>query len=851
MSDPLLRQHERRFHLEHLGLTLLLGLFCVLLTVSSLLAPLDRRLFDRFSASLTPTPHPDLLLVAVDDYSLHQLGRWPWDRSLHARLIERLTEGGARAVMYDIMLSEPDLLRPDSDAALVEALTGHGRVYLPVHVDQLRGGKPVEALPWRQFAEVAHRLGHVDLVRDGDGLVRGLWLRAGAGQAFWPHMGLAVLEDELPVAMAPYQRRGRGEGKHNRRITEHPRRLAFGPMEIPRVSAADVIDGRIPATLLADRIVLVGTTAVDTGDVFAVPGARGVEAGVEIHARVISGLFADELIENVGPASSVLLSLLVALLAPLWLPLCRPRQVPVLIVSLLAGAVLLSVALLWLGAMWWSPTAALVTVVMAAPLWTWRRLQYSVDYITGIIAHIMQPGEKSGRLQHAADLAPLLRMLRVLPLRAWRLENRGAGELQTGGDPVEETCWQGQSARHYEFQREQNRYELSLIWRSPTQGRDLDDTVRAMVARVAAPPRADSAALRPIAPVIESLGTTDRRQRGFTRVLYGAVTKLDRPVLLADACGQVLMVNNSLLNLLGLDNRPLQGWHLLDLARDLRLEPADWSRCLAEAVEQGNARLEIEGSRGETLQVSLTRVDTGPPVIQMLMLEIGDVTELVQARHTRTELLQFLSHDMRSPMISILALTEKMRQNPVGTVPSDFLDQLDLHARRNLNVAEQFLQLLRVEAMPHIDMMALDMLPVVESALEKVRPDAQRADVVLRLDYDDEQPVWVRGNHELLVRLLNNLLRNAVRYSAAGGSVDVCLLAAAGEVRVEVRDRGPGIPLARQADLFTRTEHGKGLGLRYVDLVARRHGGRVTVESTPGEGARFTLALPALAEDEL
>jgi signal transduction histidine kinase len=262
--------------------------------------------------------------------------------------------------------------------------------------------------------------------------------------------------------------------------------------------------------------------------------------------------------------------------------------------------------------------------------------------------------------------------------------------------------------------------------------------------------------------------------------------------------------------------------------------------------------MELAGRHGESWAVSLSRVNAGGQIGQVIVLQITDVTALVRVRRTRTELLHFLSHDLRSPMISILALTEKMRQSPDATRLPDFLDQLDIHARRNLGVAEQFLQLIRLESMLQIDMIDLDMLPVVESAVEQLRDQAEAADVTLRVDYRDEDQVWVRGNHELLTRLLINLLSNAVRHSFAGGSVDVRLHVRNGEVFCEVRDRGPGIELDRQEALFSQLqEDGKGLGLRFVGLVASRHGGRMLLDSKPGEGSRFTLALPALVLDEL
>ena len=105
-----------------------------------------------------------------------------------------------------------------------------------------------------------------------------------------------------------------------------------------------------------------------------------------------------------------------------------------------------------------------------------------------------------------------------------------------------------------------------------------------------------------------------------------------------------------------------------------------------------------------------------------------------------------------------------------------------------------------------------------------------------------------------------NLLTNAIKYSHQGNSIDVTLSADAGEVHCEVRDRGVGITpefVERLFERYTRSankavnkERGAGLGLRFVKVVAERHGGSMAVSSVEGEGSRFTLTLPQLHLEE-
>jgi two-component system phosphate regulon sensor histidine kinase PhoR len=115
----------------------------------------------------------------------------------------------------------------------------------------------------------------------------------------------------------------------------------------------------------------------------------------------------------------------------------------------------------------------------------------------------------------------------------------------------------------------------------------------------------------------------------------------------------------------------------------------------------------------------------------------------------------------------------------------------------------------------------------------------------------------VRGDRDELLRLFENLVENALKYAASGKRLDITLLPPSErEVRVAVRDFGPGIApehLPRLTERFyrvdvtdSRAQGGTGLGLALVKHIANRHGGRLTIESTLGQGATFTVHLPAL-----
>lgn len=278
-------------------------------------------------------------------------------------------------------------------------------------------------------------------------------------------------------------------------------------------------------------------------------------------------------------------------------------------------------------------------------------------------------------------------------------------------------------------------------------------------------------------------------------------------------------------------------------------------------LADGRVQKECRNRRGMDLYLDMILVHAGDQPGRMLIVSLKDISDVKQAMRTRTEMLDFLSHDLRSPMVSVLALIGKMRHGEDGERLGDFLDNVEHYAQRNLNIAEQFLQLARVESEEAVEMIEQDMLDVVESAVDQVQIQAQARDIRLRFSYNQDEDVWVRGNNELLERLVVNLLTNAVKYSHEGGDVDVRLYASDDWVMCQVRDHGVGIPEAFQERLFERFSRasssggartrGAGLGLRFVKVVTERHGGDITVESEPDQGSCFTLALPRIKVDHL
>ena len=370
-------------------------------------------------------PPAAAIIVAIDDQSLEEIGRWPWPRHIHALLIDRLRQAGARVVGFDILFSEPEDEHPGDDRVLAQALRAHGKVVLPVapagHGDD---GIHV-ALPIPELAQSA-MLGHVDVELDDDGIVRGSYLRAGIGAPHFPSLALAMLlagdpdratglvGDRDPVPPVPDSRLW---VRSDRFLVP----FVGAPGTIERVPYAEVLRGKTDALAkLRDRYVLVGATAAGIGSSLATPVSRLGQpmSGVEFNANVFSSLH-DGLLPRLLPRSAGLaLTALLVMLSLVLYALLPPQAALVAVAVPAAVAVGTSLALVRLGPYWFGPAPALVTLIIGYPLWSWRRLRASVAALRAernrieatlhAIGDAVITTDREGRVQYLNPVAEFL-----------------------------------------------------------------------------------------------------------------------------------------------------------------------------------------------------------------------------------------------------------------------------------------------------------------------------------------------------------------------------------------------------------------------------------------------------------
>lgn len=337
-----------------------------LLIAAGVTTKADNAIYDLHVRYWQYTPDNDVVIIAIDPKSLDALGRFPWQRSIHARLIDRLTASGVRGIGMDVTISSPETSNPQNDALLAEAIRRNGKVVMPVFAEAVNlGGSLQEALPIQSIAQSVAALGQVDVAKDTDEQVRGAYLKAGLGSAYWPSLALAVYQLDHPASTmtlpglrdpstndaSPYLWM-----RDNYVLLRYAGRAGtFGSL-----SYVDVLDGSAPASLLKGRWVLIGATAEGLGDIIQTPDSA--MPGVEYQANVLESLQRGMLVTPLHFFGQLLLASGVLIVPLLLYGLPGFRKTWQLLLVAVILALVLCIGLLRMFYVWWPPAACLLVI---------------------------------------------------------------------------------------------------------------------------------------------------------------------------------------------------------------------------------------------------------------------------------------------------------------------------------------------------------------------------------------------------------------------------------------------------------------------------------------------------------
>ncbi len=226
------------------------------------------------------------------------------------------------------------------------------------------------------------------------------------------------------------------------------------------------------------------------------------------------------------------------------------------------------------------------------------------------------------------------------------------------------------------------------------------------------------------------------------------------------------------------------------------------------------------------------------------------------ASRLKDEFLATVSHELRTPLNAVLGWTSLLRSTHMDAARrSKALETIERNARLQQKIVEDLIDVSRISAgQLHLVKEPMPFRPVVESAVESVRPFAAAKSIALTVELGDD-PAILFGDHARLQQVVGNLLSNAIKFTPEGGAVRVSLHVNESRVELAVADTGVGIAPAflphvferfRQEDQrVTRTHGGLGLGLAIVRHLTEMHGGNVAaVSAGAGKGATFIVRLP-------
>jgi CHASE2 domain-containing sensor protein/signal transduction histidine kinase len=717
--------------------------FLVTLTAALLLAKspagdrIDNALLDQLSAFNRGEPDPQILLIAIDDAALEQVGPWPWDRAVHARLLDRLSAGGVKAIGLDILFAEP-APDPRSDTALAAALERAGNVVVPAYfrTPGSNGRRFDLVQPIAPIADAARGKGHVNVRFDDDAIVRRAHLRLrGQGETV-DHFALAVARLAHPeVKHLTAAAMARALPDRTPHIIPYQAAGSY-----PAISASALLAGEVPDAVLKGKIALVGATAPGMGDSFAVPGTAGhVMPGIEIQANMVDALLRQAMRSDAdsGLPIVVVAAFLALLLTAYWFlpPTASVATTALLLMGSLAAIVF---ALFRLG-IWFPPSGLLLAALLAYPLWSWRRLSALNSYIESEAASL--------RSSFTTDTAP----------RA---------------------------------------------------GFDLDR----------------------ISSSIENLHALVGRVQDVRTFMEQVINKAPDAMTVVDSNGQIILANP------GADRLFAGAATGGSLAALLPCAAADWTAIDDEMTLASGEHLLVRGA-----PLGMASAPGEPAAIVRLI----DISAMRALEAERSEMLEFLSHDMRAPQAAILAL--------VGTTATSEQDPVFARIRRQaetgLKLADDFVQLARLDG-GSMKADVINMRDLLGEVVDRFHTAAAARGVDLERPADGE-PALVLADPWMLDRAFGNLVDNAIKFSPPGGTVRCCVeqLADSDIISASVEDSGSGLSAERRADPFARfgsreNSSGTGLGLAYVKKAAEAHGAEIDVASSD-RGTRFTLRFQA------
>ncbi len=823
----------------------------------------ERHLIDLRYRLLQRDATGEIVVVKIDPVSLAEQGVWPWPRSRHAELLDRLFQAGAREVALDIDFSSRQ--DPVEDARFAAALNKYGdRVILAVFKQEDRHSSSNAISYTRPLPEflTSVRIASLNVRPDPDGTIRMMQVADS-----WP-------DDFVPTLPTMLSRTSRG-------ATESYN-IDFGirAQSVPQLSYADILRGNFERSRIAGKRVIVGATASELRDSAPVP-VRQDMPGPLIQAIATESLLQQRDLAS-SPGAVVLLG--IALIVVMGGTRFRAWNWRFgLAVTIAATFAILGIALLVQA---YLPVILYVTPLIVAIGFTFiigltgRIEDQSVRLLAQGLALKHQDAFMRRVVNNTFDgLLTIDGMgsIRSFNPAAQRIFGIGADEMlgQNFATMLTGTAGFGEGSGAATSL-------LGAVARSGTSrgimGRRRDGSAFPMDLAVTEMQESGTSVYIALVRDISARAAAETMAAEAQQRLVDALESINEAFVLCDTQDRIVLFNEKFRELHGpVGNVIAIGSRFDDIVRGVAAQGLvpeasgriqEWIRERMARHRDPQGSFEMEMTDGHWYRISERRTMAGGVVGTMIDIteEKRREQELRRARdaaeianRSKSEFLANMSHELRTPLNAIIGFSELMKNEVLGPigVPSYNGYVRDIHesAQHLLGIINDILDLSRVEAGKlKLFESTMNIVAVVQGVVRLIQERAADAGVKIAVESAADMPaLW--ADERLVKQMLINLLANAVKFTPRGGQVNVRVQQdSAGAIALMITDTGIGIsetdmakvmePFGQADGSLRRRYDGTGLGLPLVRSFVELHGATFDLDSRVGAGTTAIVRFP-------
>ena len=329
--------------------------------------------------------------------------------------------------------------------------------------------------------------------------------------------------------------------------------------------------------------------------------------------------------------------------------------------------------------------------------------------------------------------------------------------------------------------------------------------------------------------------------------------------MVLDRQGRILMINIAMDRMFRLKGGLIIGKTFIEVLRHHQLN--EFIQAMLKEPANRSVEIVVQTPEERVFTVQASTASEAQESSPVAVFVFHDVTELKRLEHVRKDFVANVSHELRTPLTSIKgyleALLDGAKDDPQKC--QQFLKVAQQHADQLNNLITDLLQLSQIESGRYEwRRERINPQGFIRTAVELMKPIAEKKQQSLTVSAGSQLP-QITGDPDKLTQVLINLLDNAVKYTPAGGKIDVEARRSGDAVEIIVSDTGLGIPkkdLHRIFERFYRADRarsrdlgGTGLGLSIVKHIVEAHGGTIHAQSEMGKGSKLTIILPCNTPD--